>query len=284
MTIRTITITLTNNGYTGEVEYHVVNQTTGQTLTAASGSATGNITVPASTSFTTDIVADTAIRLCLGGYSIENVYEDHTMTSTTDHTFTVGIESETIALYQDDTITSSSATTGVLAWDSRIDSVVVDSGNLEIIPPDSVGAFPVAWGYRRWKRICDANIRFMTHGKPMVGTNQSVLDTATNNSYLWYPEFAFQDNWAINVNSSRPTTTILEISASRLTRTDTQNRNNLVYVSPLANDEQPVVKLIQGSTTNFQTSSLSSMESINNDVNSLLEEIRRLNTILRNEL
>jgi hypothetical protein len=122
----------------------------------------------------------------------------------------------------------------------------------------------------------------LRYGIALVGTNQSKAPTATNNQYLWNPEWSFDNNWAVNCAANRSVSSPLQLSASNIDRNDTANRNGVVYVFPLANGSAPVLRLVVGTSQEFQVDTTNKLTAMTEDLSTTLEKLDVLKRNLTN--
>jgi hypothetical protein len=185
-------------------------------------------------------------------------------------------------LYTNEAQTTDDISAGTRAWNPLIDTITIDWTNKVMTIPNTITDCEINFVYRKWKKSIDADTTKLKYGIPVVGTNQTKSPTATNNQYLWNPGWAFDNNWVVDCAADRSVSSPLQLSASDIKRNDTANRNNVVYKFPLANGSAPVLRLVVGTSQEFQVDTTNKLTALSSNLSTSLTKLDVLKRNLTN--
>jgi hypothetical protein len=267
--------------FTGSINYAVVNAA-GNVITDADGVAVqGSIAQNASINRGIPTNVDTALTVYFSANGCQPGSASGTLILA-GLTFSLTPYDETVMLYSNEAQATDDINAGTRAWNTEIDNITIDWTNKVITVPNSILDCEINFLYRKWKKSVDADTTKLSYGIALVGTNQSRAPTATNNQYLWNPEWSFDNNWAVNCAANRSVSSPLQLSASNIDRNDTANRNGVVYVFPLANGSAPVLRLVVGTSQEFQVDTTNKLTAMTDDLTTTLEKLDVLKRNLTN--
>ena len=266
------------------ITYAVLNATTGAIMQDASANnITGTISAAGTVSYGIPTTVDVNLLIVWTGNGILAASQAVTLVSGGIEV-TISPIVETIALYRDETITTDNASAGTKGWEAEIDNITFDYAGRRIIAPNSISAFEINYAYRAWKKQIDADVTRMFFGVALRGVNQEKAADAVDNSHLWNPQWYFNNSWVLDVLPGRLASNVFEIQASAIERDDPANASGVVYAFPLANGAAPVLKIVAGTSTEFQvntTETLSQLDTTTRDIQDLATQIKTLNDFIK---
>jgi hypothetical protein len=267
--------------FTGSINYAVVNAA-GNVITDADGVAVqGTIAQNASINRGIPTNVDTALTVYYSAAGCQPGSASGTLILA-GLTFSLTPYSETVLLYTNEAQTTDDISAGTRAWNPLIDTITIDWTNKVMTIPNTITDCEINFVYRKWKKSIDADTTKLKYGIPVVGTNQTKSPTATNNQYLWNPGWAFDNNWVVDCTSDRSVSSPLQLSASDIKRNDTANRNNVVYKFPLANGSAPVLRLVVGTSQEFQVDTTNKLTALSSNLSTSLTKLDVLKRNLTN--